>query len=300
MSNAIALCLILPLIVSACATGRTSPDEPLFQFGLFADAQYADKKTAGTRTYREALPLLEACAEDLATHDLAFIAQLGDLIDGRQTDELSMVDLNRALAPLEATGHKLLHVVGNHCLSVPRPVLKQRLGLDSTWSSHIYPGWRFLVLDSMAFSLQGDDVPRATAWLEAHQDAPQAKKWNGGFGPDQLAWLAEQLQAAEQAGEKVALFAHHPIEAAASSAAHLAWDHAEAHALVTASPATVAYFAGHDHAGGYAVVDGVHFWTLPALLESTAAPNAYAIVEAWPDHLQVNGIGEVQSRKLER
>jgi hypothetical protein len=152
----------------------------------------------------------------------------------------------------------------------------------------------------MALSIHGDDVDKATAWLEAHPDAPQAKKWNGGFGPDQLAWLGGQLQAAEHAGERVAIFAHHPIEAAASSAAHLAWDYAEAHALITASPATVAYFAGHDHAGGYAIVDGVHFWTLPALLESTAAPNAYAIVEAWPDHLFVQGFGEVQSRMLAR
>jgi manganese-dependent ADP-ribose/CDP-alcohol diphosphatase len=300
MPKPLAPCLLLILLISACESQGPPTNEPLFQFGLFADAQYADKDSAGSRTYREALPLLEACAADLATHDLAFIAQLGDLIDGRATTALSMVDLNRALAPLEATGHKLLHAVGNHCLSVPRADLERRLGLESTWSSHVYPGWRFLVLDSMAFSIHSDAADEASAWLESHRETANAKKWNGGFGAQQLAWLDAQLQAAELAGEKVALFAHHPIEAAASSPVHLAWDFAEAYALITASPASVAYFAGHDHAGGYAQVDGVHFWTLPALLESTAAPNSYAIVEAWPNYLFVRGIGEVQSRKLAR
>jgi manganese-dependent ADP-ribose/CDP-alcohol diphosphatase len=302
MPNALPLLVLVPLLLAACAVPGTSPPRPLFQFGLLADVQFADKDTAGSRTYRQALPLLRACAADLAQRDLAFIAQLGDIIDDRQTAALSKADLERVLAPLEATGHPLLHVIGNHCLSVPRPDLEARLGLDTSWYSQVQTGWRFVVLDSMAFSIHSDQRLEAEAWLEGQKskDTPNARAWNGGFGPQQLQWLAQQLQAAEDAGQHVVIFAHHPIEPASSTPSHLAWDHAEAHALITASPATVAYFNGHDHAGGYAQSNGVHFWTLPALLESTAAPNAYAIVEVWPDHLLVQGRGEVQTRKLRR
>ena len=312
MSHALTLCALLPLLTIACDTskservaelaepGQGGEPAPLFHFGLFADTQYADKPTKGTRTYRQALPLLEACAADLATRDLAFIAQLGDLIDGRETPALSRIDLERALGTLESTGHKLLHVIGNHCLTVPRADLQQRLGLAQSWYAHREPGWRFLVLDSMAFSLQSAAAEEAATWLAANPDSPNARTWNGGFGPAQLHWLAAELQAAEAAGESVAIFAHHPIDAASSTPAHLAWDHAEAHALITASPATVAYFSGHDHAGGYTQSNGVHFLTLPAMLESTAAPNAYAIVEAWPGRLVLGGIGEVQNRELRR
>ncbi len=37
------------------------------------------------------------------------------------------------------------------------------------------------------------------------------------------------------------------------------------------SAAFAVYFAGHDHCGGYAEIDGRHFITLEAMLEGTAA-----------------------------
>jgi manganese-dependent ADP-ribose/CDP-alcohol diphosphatase len=277
-------------------------EKPLFQFGLLADVQYADKDTVGRRAYRDALPLLVECADDLADRDLAFIVQLGDIIDGRATLTESMIDLEKSLRPLEETGHPLLHVIGNHCLSVPRAQLQQRLGLKESWYSQAQNGWRFVVLDSMALSIHGDSQQAGREWLKAHprKDHPQAYDWNGGFGAEQLAWLAAELATAAEQEERVAVFAHHPIHADASSPAHLAWDHAEALKLISASPASVAYFSGHDHAGGYTTHGDVHHWTLPAMLEARAPSNAYAIVEVWPEHLIVRGEGDVTTRLLSR
>lgn len=276
------------------------PDQPLFRFGLLADVQYADKDSAGKRTYRDALPLLKECAADLAERDLAFIAQLGDIIDGGKNLDGSTKDLEDVLRPLEATGHPLIHVIGNHCLSVPRQQLQRRLGLERGWYSMVKENWRFIVLDSMAMSIHGDDPDAARAWLKAHpRDMhPQASDWNGGFGQDQLAWLAHELSEASKLNQTAVIFAHHPISAEASSPAHLAWDHADALDLISSSPATLAYFSGHDHSGGYAHNKGIHLWTLPAMLEARAPSNAYAVVEVWSNHLVVRGQGEVATRTL--
>lgn len=279
-----------------------TPNQPLFQFGLLADVQYADKDTVGRRAYRDALPLLVQCADDFAERDLAFVVQLGDIIDGNQTMEQSKSDLEDVLRPLESIGHPLVHVIGNHCLEVPRTHLQQRLGLEASWYSAERDGWRFIVLDSMALSIHGFDNAAGRRWLENHprDQHPQASDWNGGFGAEQLGWLANELSIATELKQKVVIFGHHPITTDSASPAHLAWDHADAFRLITNSPNIIAYFSGHDHSGGYTQQSGVHFWTLPAMLEATAPSNAYAIVEVWPNRLVVNGIGDVGSRDLVR
>jgi hypothetical protein len=66
--------------------------------------------------------------------------------------------------------------------------------------------------------------------------------------------------------------------------------------VLLGSPAFRLALAGHDHLGGYAQIDGRHFVTLEALLE--APDNAYAVVHAFPDRLQIVGSGSVTSRGL--
>ena len=66
--------------------------------------------------------------------------------------------------------------------------------------------------------------------------------------------------------------------------------------VLLGSPAFRLALAGHDHLGGYALIDGRHFVTLEALLE--APHNAYAVVNAFPDRLTIVGSGTVTSREL--
>ncbi len=65
-----------------------------------------------------------------------------------------------------------------------------------------------------------------------------------------------------------------------------------------ASPAFCAAFAGHDHTGGYACIDGRHFITVEGLLEAPSGGNAYAVVDVHADRLVIHGRGSVTSRQL--
>lgn len=68
--------------------------------------------------------------------------------------------------------------------------------------------------------------------------------------------------------------------------------------VLLASPAFRAAFAGHDHTGGYALIDGRHFVTVEGLLETPSDGNAYATVDVHADRLVVHGRGSVTSRQL--
>ena len=57
----------------------------------------------------------------------------------------------------------------------------------------------------------------------------------------------------------------------------------------------LAWFAEHDHTGGYTVRKGVHHVTLRGMVEAPNA-NAYALIELHPDHLHETGVGKEPSR----
>jgi len=310
MSSRAALLLAILLVwtggsSSAQAGAEAAPAE-LFRFGLLADVQYADKDTAGARRYREALPKLEACVAAWNAEPLAFGVQLGDLIDGRAELQQSREDLERVLAVLGELRAPLQHVLGNHCLEVPRAELMAALGLESARRSFARDGWRFLALDALEFSTCGwpagsPEHAAATQWLAEHPrgaEHPSAYAWNGALGEPQRRWLAAQLAAAELAGERVVVLSHLPTLAAASSEHHILWDHAEVLEILQGSPATFAFINGHDHGGGYALVEGIHHWTVPGMVEAPADGNAYAVVEVYRDRLVVRGHGTVAGRVL--
>ena len=110
---------VLPALVALLVLGGvgsaqeepTADAEPLFRFGLVADVQYADKPSAGRRRYAEALGKFAACVEAWNEQPLAFVCQLGDLIDGRGEAEGTRQDLQAVLEVAQRSTAPWLHVV---------------------------------------------------------------------------------------------------------------------------------------------------------------------------------------------
>lgn len=61
------------------------------------------------------------------------------------------------------------------------------------------------------------------------------------------------------------------VSAGAARATHMAWNWRDIQSTLLASKAFAAFFAGHDHEGGYSDIDGRHFVTLEAMLEGAHA-----------------------------
>jgi 3',5'-cyclic AMP phosphodiesterase CpdA len=242
--------------------------------------QYADKPTWHLRDYRQALPHLREAVAELEREELDFVIQLGDIIDGRERVEDSRRDLDAVLSVFGQLRAPLWHVVGNHGLAVPRPELQRRLGLEHAYRSVRRAGYRFVLVDTMAAAPAGELA------------------WQGGVGDEQREWLAEELDAAEAAGETALVFAHHPLLAEASEARFVVRDHEETLAVLEASTAAALWMNGHVHRGGYAVRRGIHHVTVEGVVEAPTDENAWAVVELRPGELDIVGHGTVSSRRL--
>ena len=245
------------LFVCGCGCG-----EGPFVFGILADVQYADKDTDGVRHYRTALQKLEECVADLNNQNPAFVIQLGDIVDGHENNaDKSMEDLDLVLSVYNRLTMPKYHVLGNHCLvGVDKESLRQKLGLERFYYDFTVPsakGWRFIVLDSM----DGD---------------------YGIIGNEQLEWFSSTLDRAAKNGERVICFCHF------NSIRLKAVDEADC---------VAAWFAGHHHAGGYEIRNGVHYVTIKGMVESPVR-NAYALIEIHPDRLREIGVGKEPSRDL--
>jgi 3',5'-cyclic AMP phosphodiesterase CpdA len=267
-------------------------------FAVVADVQYADQNDSGRRHYRASLEKLRQCVADLNNQPLAFTIQLGDIVDRGSGN------LDRVLAAFGQLKMPAYHVLGNHDLTVGRDRALCKLGMAQAYYSFTRGTWRFVVLDCEDVSMDGgwpEDSERyqqAREWLERlkREGRPYAETWNGAIGEQQLQWLREQLADARANGQLVVVFGHMPALAAASADWALLYNHDEVRQLLESSGNVVAYICGHEHAGGYAEENGVHYLTLQGMVETPE--NAYAVVTLLEDRIEIRGTGSVPSRTL--
>ncbi len=279
---------------------RAQAEQPRFSFAVLTDVQYADKKPAGARTYARSLARLEESAAAINAERPAFVVNLGDLID-----EAGAGNLDRILAAFDRIQARKYYVLGNHDFSVPREDWLRRLGLAHGWYDFAYGGWRFVVLDGMDVSVGGwpRESPRyreGESWLSRLKQAGSrnAVDWNGGIGDEQKSWLRQVLQTAARRRERAVILCHFPVLEASSTPVHLLWNHEEILRVVDEHSAVVAWFNGHDHRGGYARQNGVHYVTFPGMVESGDL-NSWALVRVFQDRLELRGSGTAPSRLLD-
>ncbi|MBD3308595.1 hypothetical protein GF339_19415 [candidate division KSB3 bacterium] len=273
-------------------------ESPQFVFGVVADVQYCDCDPHGTRYYRHSIEKLTEAVQVFNANDLAFVIQLGDLID-RQFE--SFGEILPIYRQIEAPAY---HILGNHDFLVApadKPRILPTLDLEQRYYAFTVQGWRFLVLDGTdlsTYATPNDSAKyhEAEALLAQGQAAgvPQAQTWNGGLSQEQMAWVHAQLELAVHQDEQVVLFCHFP---AFPRDKHALWNDTELIALLEAYPNVVAYMNGHNHAGNYGYKHGIHYVNLRGMVE-TADYTAYALVAVYPDHLQILGKGREPDRRL--
>jgi len=254
--------------------GRPVAQRPLFSFGLVADVQYGDMPDRPPRFYRTSLDRLRQCVTELNRHKLDFTVQLGDIINGNTIPEKTPEDLDRVLAEFARLDSRLYHVVGNHCLNAGRELLAKRLKLQRAYYDFVpegVEGWRLVVLD-------GNDAGY------------------GVLGKEQIRWLETTLAKAKSRGERVLLLNHFALLPKAAARSRMK-SQEPVRGIINRSGCVVAYFAGHEHAGGYAEDGGIYHLTLQGMVEAPGR-NAYAIVDVFEDRIVVRGFGAVPSRTL--
>lgn len=261
-----------------------------FRFGLLTDAHYADIPPRGTRSYRDSAEKLSACVRTLNEIGVDFVVELGDLKDQDTPPDAasSLAFLRRAEDILRGFSGPLYHVMGNHdvdSLSKGQflaSVVNTRVAPDASHFAWSAGGLRFVALDA-CYDAKGAPYDKgAFTWTDCWVPAAQ------------LDWLREELR---QASAPVIVFAHQRLDGEDDTCIRNA---AGVRAVLEASGRVLAVFHGHHHAGAYTYLNGVHYYTLRAMVEGTGPEsNAYAVVELTADRgLVLTGYGRAVSMAL--
>ena len=291
----------LALSTAAASVARAetpAADAPLISFGLTTDVQYADADPEGERHYRESIPKLKAAVEDLAKEKLPFTLHLGDMIDRAFSSFATIMPL---FGPL---GHPVRHLLGNHDYTVTdaeKSSITSTLGMPTDYYTFEASGVKFIMLDTndvSTYKHPEGSAPDLAAEAEmkklAAANSSNAKPWNGGVSPSQLAWMEKELTASDAANQPVIVCGHHPV---LPEDGHQAWNSRaivepfERHSCVRA------YLCGHFHDGAETAVKGVPCITFKSILHKPGV-TAYAVLRLHKDRLVIEGRGREKSREI--
>ena len=281
------------MAVNASIGQEIANAQNIARIGIIADCQYADEPTRGVRHYRLSVQKLTEAVDSLNKFELDHVFHLGDFIDQH------LESFNELLPIMDRLKAPHTHVLGNHDFSVEeqfKEMVPETMGLKARYFSIMVKEWKFIILD-------GNDVS-LYAWPEHSEKYEQASRvyqqkyahretWNGAIGQMQMAWLNKELAQAEINGDKVILLCHFPVLPEEN---HILWNADELVDLVSSYTCVKGWFNGHNHAGGYAEHQGIHFITFKGMVDTDQ--NSYATVLLAPNELIVNGIGREEDREL--
>jgi len=267
-------------LARATAQDETPPVAKPLSFGLVTDVHNADMPTAGNRHYRDAPAKLKLAIDVFQKEKVAFVAELGDLINAGPSKEVEKEYLRAIGKELERFDGDIHYVLGNHCVdTLTKEEFLTTCGRDPkrTYYSFDVSGYHLVVLDA-DFLEDGTPSP------------PGNFTWTGTWTPKaEMDWLAADLQQAQ--GRPAVVFIHQNLN-----------DETDAHGVKNA-PAVrkileeagnvAVVFQGHMHTGGLTRIGGIPYCTLRAMVEGAGVENrAFAIVTLRGRKVEVDGFGK--------
>jgi len=260
------------------------------RFGIVTDCHYADAEPTGTRFYRQSLDKLSECVTRMNAERVDFLVELGDFKDQDRppVESRTLQHLRRVEATFCRFGGRRYHVLGNHDMDS----LSKQQFLGNVENTGVDPGQSYY-----SFDLRG----LHGVVLDANYTADGSDYDHGNFDwtdanipPDELDWLRRDLSASPG---PVVVFIHQLLDGTGSVYVKNA---AEVRRVLEDSGKVLAVFQGHHHEGAYSRIEGIHYYTLKAVVEGSREDNnSYATVEMQPGAgLIVTGYRKAVSREL--
>jgi 3',5'-cyclic AMP phosphodiesterase CpdA len=259
----------------SCAPGwKSAAGRRPVRFGIVTDCHYADADTVGTRFYRESLDKLAECVAWMNAEQVDFLVELGDLKDQdkRPVERRTLQYLQDVEAVLQGFRGPTYHALGNHdrdSLSKQQFLTHvENTGIDVSRSYYSFDarGLHCIVLDAN-YRADGSDYDHGKFdWTDANIPAHE------------LNWLRQDLAASR--GSAV-VFIHQLLDGTGSVYVKNA---SEVRQVLQTSGKVLAVFQGHHHEGSYSYVEGIHYYTLKAVVEGHGQDNnSYAVIEVRPN-----------------
>ena len=269
-----------------------APAEGRLRFGIVTDAHYADTEPLLGRYFRESIAKMTECVGLMNEQKVAFLIELGDFKDqDTPADEQKTVAYLRAIERcFRAFDGPAYHVLGNHDVdSISKERFLENItnpGIPpaATYYSFDCGGIHCVVLDAN-FRADGSPYDRGNY------------RWNEAYVPEaELDWLGKDL-----AGTRLPTIAFCHQQLGGGGILDVS-NAAEVRAVLRESNRVLAAFDGHNHEGCHAVLEGIHYYTLRAMVDGSGPENsAYAVVEVTPERdIVVTGYRRAESRDFSK
>ncbi len=262
----------------------------LIRFGMVTDSHYADADPKGTRYYRQSLKKMKECVKLMNDQKVDFLMELGDFKD--MSFPVSKEKTLGYLRDIESIFQKFrgptYHVLGNHDTdSISKneflaAIKNTGIARSSKYYSFSSGKIHFIVLDA-DYRADGSDYNSGNFdWKDTNVPAFEQ------------AWLKQELKSSTR---PIIVFIHQPLDGTGNLYVKNA---AGIRSLLQKHKKVLAVFQGHNHAGDYNRIDGIHYYTLKALVEGSGLENnSYAIVDVKRNgNILVTGYRRAVSKKL--
>ena len=260
----------------APAAGRAC----VLKIGLVTDVHFADIDpdrrslgVIGQRFYRESLRKLTEAVEVFNARRLDFAVELGDFKDFTRNRAETLAHLESIEAAFAKFKGPRYHLAGNHDFDCLTPAdFFSRIPNDGRvcekgYYSFVRGGVTFVALNA-CFDSQMRPYSENNPWDDAN------------VPPEELAWLEGVLKAAPG---NVFVFCHQRLDETAERR-HLVRNAAAVRRIFEKSGKVKGVITGHQHMGGFAVVKGIPYYSLRALVcGSGAANNSFAEMAVYAD-----------------
>lgn len=269
---------------------RAKGQGPRLRFGLLTDSHYADLETWSNRHYRQSLRKMSECIELMNTQRVDFMFELGDFVNGAPENNLHHLSLVEEIYA-RFRGPRY-HVLGNHDMDALskeqfRSVARSSgIPASETRYSFRRSGIHFIVLDAC---FTDDETPYEKGNFH----------WTDSRIPDvQLEWLREELDA----DETPVIVAVHQLLDGDGTENYYVNNSDQVRRILERSGRVIAVLQGHQHAGQYSRINGIHYVTFRAMVEGDGEENnSYSILDLHEDGtLEITGYRMAESRRLDR
>jgi hypothetical protein len=280
-------------IVGAISGAQVNPlpasEEPApatISFGVVTDVHYATIPPRGLRRYDQSLQKLQQAVNTFRKRELAFIIELGDVIDADPEKLHDAEYLRAARTAFEQFPGPRYYALGNHCVWIlGKPAFLNGCGMERSWYSFESGLYHGVVLDACFCKDESPYQPGEFDWKDS---------WIPG---DELKWLADDLARAK--GRTVLVFVHQNLHDETRPCGIK--NASEVRRVLEKAGNVMAVFQGHEHSGAYAKIGGIHYVTMRGLIEgSELESTAYGIVTVSDGgRMRIEGFGKQPNLMLE-
>nr|WP_321398553.1 metallophosphoesterase [uncultured Desulfobacter sp.] len=236
-------------------TSRAVEEKNMVKAGIITDMHHTSKADTPTRKYSASLSKMAVFIATMKQEKPDFVLEMGDFVDTLAQGTDPAKNLKEIETVFTSIG-PAYHVLGNHEFdNLTREFVLNALSntgvpQGQTWYSWDSNGVHFIVLDAdytpnaphRAYDM---NTPEDTFWT-----------WKDTFIPPQeLAWLENDLSATTL---PCVVFTHQTLDRV-DDQDHNIKNASAVRKVLEDSGKVLAVLSGHDHAGGYANIKGIHY-----------------------------------------